>query len=166
MGTGTVVKMLPGADIGIIVLSNAAANGVAEGIANRFMDIAQFGEERRDWLDFFISVFGRIMNEPVGELDGQDPPADAAPAADLASYAGEYANDYFGPARVEVQGDDLVLSLGPTGRWPLEHWSGDVFVFRPRGENSNTQAVSQATFDGATLVLEYFDKHGLGTFTR
>lgn len=166
MGTGTVVKMLPGADIGIIVLSNAAANGVAEGIANRFMDIAQFGEERRDWLDFFISVFARIMNEPVGELDGQDPPADAAPAADLASYAGEYANDYFGPARVEVQGDELVLSLGPTGRWPLEHWSGDVFVFRPRGENSNTQAVSQATFDGATLVLEYFDKHGLGTFTR
>ncbi|MGC5170403.1 serine hydrolase [Microbacterium sp. DT81.1] len=166
MGTGSIVKMLPGGDIGIIVLSNAAANGVAEGIANRFMDIAQFGEERRDWIDFFISVFDRIMNEPLGEFDGQNPPADAAPAAALASYAGEYANDYFGPARVEVRGDELVLSLGPTGRWPLEHWSGDVFVFRPRGENSNPQAVSQATFNGETLVLEYFDKHQLGTFTR
>ena len=166
MGTGTIVKMLPGADIGIIVLSNAAANGVAEGIANRFMDIAQFGQERRDWLDFFISTFEQLMNEPLGEFDGQEPPADAAPAADLASYAGEYANDYFGPARVEVRGDELMLSLGPTGQWPLEHWSGDVFVFRPTGENSTPQAVSQATFDGQTLVLEYFDKHELGTFTR
>lgn len=166
MGTGTIVKMLPGADIGIIVLSNAAANGVAEGIANRFMDIAQFGQERRDWLDFFISVFVQMADEPIGKLDGQTAPADATPAADLASYAGEYANQYFGPARVEVQGDGLVLSLGPTGRWPLEHWSGDVFVFRPTGENSSPSAVSQATFDGDTLVLEYFDKHQLGTFTR
>ncbi|SIT86952.1 serine hydrolase [Microbacterium sp. RU33B] len=166
MGTGTIVKMLPGADIGIIVLSNAAANGVAEGIANRFMDIAQFGEERRDWLDFFISVFEQLSSEPLGEFDGQEPPTDAAPPADLASYAGEYANEYFGAARVEVRGGELVLSLGPTGRWPLEHWSGDVFVFRPTGENSSPTAVSQATFDGATLVLEYFDRHDLGTFTR
>jgi CubicO group peptidase (beta-lactamase class C family) len=166
LGTGTVVKMLPGADIGIIVLANAAANGVAEGIANRFMDIVQFGQERRDWLDFFMSVFAQLMDEPVGALDGQQPPTDASPAGDLASYAGEYANAYFGPASVSVQGDELVLTLGPTGRWPLEHWSGDVFVFRPTGENSTPTAVSQATFGGDTLVLEYFDKHELGTFTR
>ncbi|WP_344062191.1 serine hydrolase [Microbacterium pumilum] len=166
LGTGTIVKMLPGADLGIIVLSNASANGVAEGIANRFMDIAQFGEERRDWLGFFISVFEGLMNEPAGEFDGQEPPTDPEPARDLASYAGKYANEYFGPARVAVEGSGLVLSLGPRGRWPLEHWSGDTFLFRPTGENANPGATSQATFDSATLVLEYFDKHGLGTFTR
>lgn len=60
----------------------------------------------------------------------------------------------------------LRLTLGPTGEWPLEHWSGDVFVFRPTGENATTGTISQATFDGDTLVLEYFDTHGLGSFTR
>lgn len=166
LGTGTVVKMLPGADLGIVVLSNASANGVAEGIANRFMDTAQFGDERRDWIAFFMGVFEQMAAQPDGELAGQEAPAGASPAADLGSYAGEYANEYFGPARISVQADDLILELGPSGRWELEHWDGDTFVFRPTGENANPGALSQATFDGDVLVLEYFDKHGLGTFTR
>lgn len=165
LGTGTVVKMLPGAGLGIIVLANASANGVVEGIAGRFMDIAQFGSERRDWLELFTGVFAQ-MNVPSGELVGKQAPADPAPARPLAEYAGEYANPYFGPATVAVAGDALELRLGPTGAWPLEHWDGDVFVFRPESENALPGSISQATFDGATLVLEYFDKEQLGTFTR
>ncbi|WP_240949062.1 DUF3471 domain-containing protein [Microbacterium salsuginis] len=103
---------------------------------------------------------------PFGELVGEDPPAGAAPAADLASYAGSYGNDYFGPATVSVVGGELELAVGPTGRWPLEHWSGDEFVFRLTGENGTAGSISKATFDGSALVLEYFDQHGLGTFTQ
>lgn len=165
LGAGTVFKMLPAAGLGIVVLSNGAANGVPEGIAARFSDIAQYGHERRDWLSLYRGLFEQEM-APLGELVGEEPPADPAPAADLASYAGEYANDYFGPARVTLEGGTLVLSLGPTGRWPLEHWSGDEFVFRPESENATPGTVSRATFGGAALVLEYFDQHGLGTFTR
>ena len=42
----------------------------------------------------------------------------------------------------------------------------DIFVFRPESENALPGSISQAAFDGDTLVLEYFDKEGLGTFTR
>ena len=129
------------------------------------MDIAQFGSERRDWLELFTGVFAQ-MNVPSGELVGKDAPTDPAPARPLAEYAGEYANPYFGPATVAVAGDALELRLGPTGAWPLEHWDGDVFVFRPESENALPGSISQATFDGGSLVLEYFDKEGLGTFTR
>ena len=165
MGTGTIVKMLPAAGLGIVVLSNAAANGVAEGVASRFMDIAQFGEERRDWVTFWNGVFERF-NAPFGSLVGEEPPTDPEPARALAEYAGSYANEYFGAAEVAVEGDGLVLRLGPTGEWPLEHWSGDEFVFRPYSENANPGSISKATFTGDTLVLEYFDQHDLGTFTR
>jgi CubicO group peptidase (beta-lactamase class C family) len=165
MGTGTTVKMLPAAGLGIVVLSNAAANGVAEGVASRFMDIAQFGEERRDWVTFWNGVFAQF-SAPFGSLVGEEAPSDPEPAGDAAEYAGRYANDYFGPAEVVVDGGDLMLRLGPTGQWPLEHWSGDEFVFHPYGENANPGSISLATFDGDTLVLEYFDQHGLGTFTR
>lgn len=165
LGTGTVVKMLPAAGLGIIVLANASANGVVEGIAGRFMDIAQFGAQRRDWLDLFTGVFAQ-MNVPSGELVGVSPPTSPSPARSLAEYEGDYSNDYFGPATVSVAGDALELRLGPAGRWALEHWDGDVFVFRPESENALPGSISQATFDGDTLVLEYFDKEGLGTFTR
>ncbi|WP_203579311.1 serine hydrolase [Microbacterium hibisci] len=165
LGTGTVFKLLPGAGLGIVVLSNASANGVPEGIAARFLDIAQYGAERRDWLPLFMQVFEGESN-PFGELVGETAPSAPEPSQALETYAGEYANDYFGPATVALVGDELELALGPTGRWTLEHWSGDEFVFRPFSENAPPGSVSKATFDGGTLVLEYFDQHGLGTFTR
>lgn len=165
LGTGTVFKILPGAGLGIVVLSNASANGVPEAIAARFLDIAQYGSERRDWLPLFMGVFAQ-ESEPLGELVGETPPADPEPAQALDTYAGQYANDYYGPATVAVVDGELELSLGPTGRWPLEHWSGDRFVFRPFSENAPPGTVSEATFDGDTLVLEYFDQHDLGTFIR
>lgn len=166
LGTGTTVKMLPAAGLGIVVLSNGEANGVAEGIAGRFADIAQYGSPRRDWLTLYRGVFD-TMSAPMGALAGKDRPAEAAPPRPLAEYAGVYRNDYFGDATVLVDGDGLRLLLGPTGRWDLSPWDGDVFTFRPTGENATEGTVSQATFgtDGS-LVLEYFDQHGLGTFRR
>ncbi|KQP71135.1 hypothetical protein ASF40_04810 [Microbacterium sp. Leaf288] len=165
LGAGTVFKLLPGAGLGIVVLSNASANGVPEGIAARFLDIAQYGSERRDWLPLFMQVFAG-ESEPFGSLVGETAPTDPDPARAPEAYTGEYANEYFGPATVALVGDELELSLGPTGRWALEHWSGDEFVFRPFSENAPPGSISKATFDGDTLVLEYFDQHDLGTFTR
>lgn len=165
LGAGTVFKMLPEAELGIVVLANASANGVSEAIAGRFADIAQYGAERRDWLELFTNVFADL-SAPSGDLVGEDPPADPEPARPLDDYAGSYANDYFGPAEVTVSGSALELALGPTGRWTLEHWDGDIFVFPLSGENGMPGSISQATFDGDTLVLEHFNEHGMGVFTR
>lgn len=165
LGTGAVVKMLPEADLGIVVLSNGSANGVVEGIAGRFFDIAQFGEQRRDWLDLFVTYFAS-QAAPFGELAGQEPPADPAPAAPLDEYVGVYANDYFGPATVSIVGDGLELAVGPTGRFALTHWDGHVFVYDILNENAYPGSVSQVTFDGDTMVVEFLDQRGLGTFLR
>lgn len=166
LGTGTTVKMLPAADLGIVVLADGEANGVAEGIAGRFADIAQYGAQRQDWLALYMGVFAR-MAEPMGELAGQVRPADAAPPAALDGYTGVYRNAYFGDATVSVVDGALQLALGPTGRWTLSPWDGDVFTFAPTGENATEDTVSKATFEtDGTLVLEYFDQHGMGTFRR
>lgn len=166
LGTGTTVKMLPAADLGIVVLSDGEANGVAEGIAGRFADIAQYGAQRQDWLGLYTGIFAD-MAAPLGTLAGKDRPADATPPAALDRYAGVYRNDYFGDATVSVVDGALQLALGPTGRWTLSPWDGDVFTFAPTGENATEGTVSQATFgsDGS-LVLEYFDQHRMGTFRR
>lgn len=166
LGTGTTFSLLPEAGLGIIALANGSADGTTETIAARFMDRAQFGEVRQDWWSLYSAGLASV-SQPTGELVGQSPPADAAPARPLAEYAGNYANDYFGSASVTVVGDSLELTVGPgTVVWPLDHWDGDVFVFEPFSENAALGSVSQATFDGSTLVIELLDEHGLGTFTR
>ena len=135
------------------------------------MDLVQFGEVTRDW---FATIQPRMapLLRPFGRLAGKAPPADAAPARELAAYAGTYGNDYYGPAEVAVEGGGLVLRVGPAGMaWPLRHWSGDSFTFEPGGENANEGSVSEVSFRmGATgaeaVTVEFWDANGLGTFAR
>ncbi|WP_460774005.1 serine hydrolase [Microbacterium sp. GXF7504] len=165
LGAGTTFTLLPGADLGIVVLTNGRANGVAEAVAHRFTDIAQFGAVRGDWLTLYGEAMAAV-NAPAGDLAGADVPADPAAPAELSSYTGDYVNEFYGTARVTLEDDGLVLRLGPTGVLPLEHWDGDVFAFQPPGENGGAGSRSSATFADGTLVLGVYDEHGLGTFLR
>lgn len=166
LGTGTAFTMLPGPDLGIIVLTNGMAVGAAESVAAQFIDLAQFGAPRQDWWPLFQSIFVPIMG-PVGELVGTPTPTNPAPAKELASYAGVYRNSYYGRARVKVVGDHLELVIGPGDvAWPLRHWDGDVFTYAPYNESAPLGSVGQVTFRGSGLVVELLDGHGMGTFTR
>jgi hypothetical protein len=171
LGAATNFIMLPSAGVGVVVLSNAGPVGAVEAIALAFMDIVQFGEVTRDWLALLRPAMAPLM-APFGRLAGAQPPADPAPARDMAAYAGTYANDYFGPAEVAAQSGGLVLKVGPAGMsWPLSHWSGDSFVFEPQGENASPGSRSEVRFrvDGQAaeaMTVEFWDAEGLGTFTR
>ena len=84
----------------------------------------------------------------------------------LASYVGEYRNEFWGAARVTQKDGGLILALGPKLIVPLQHWDGNVFSVSFIAENSYPGSVSTATFAGDTLTLEYWNEYGLGTFTR
>jgi hypothetical protein len=84
----------------------------------------------------------------------------------LSGYVGTYGNDYWGPARVTEKDGKLTLALGPKLVVPLEHWDGNAFTFSFVAENAPPGTISKATFDGAKLVLEYYDQDGTGTFVR
>ncbi|WP_068054173.1 serine hydrolase [Nocardia xishanensis] len=166
LGAATAFTLIPSAKVGIVTLTNAAPIGVPETLNAEFADLVQFGTVREDWRALYREAFAPL-SAPSGSLAGKTPPADPAPAQPLSSYAGGYANPYYGPATVTAEGGSLTLSLGPKGmRFPLRHWDGDTFVFTPSGENATSGSVSRATFAGNTLTLEYFDADGLGRFTR
>jgi hypothetical protein len=84
----------------------------------------------------------------------------------LASYAGTYDNDYWGPARVTEKDGRLRLAVGSKLDVPLDYWDGNVFTYAWVSENSPPGSVAKATFDGNKLTLEYYDETGKGTFTR
>lgn len=173
LGAGTNFQAVPQLDLGIVVLTNAGPVGAAEAIASEFLDLVQFGESTRDWLGDYGMVLGSYY-DPAGDLAGEEAPAAAAPPArPLAEYAGTYRNEYFGDAVIVASGDSLVARLGPDGGYELtlEPWDGDTFAFVPTGENAPDGSRSSATFtlDGAgggSLTLQFFDAHGLGTWTR
>ena len=165
LGSGTNFLMLPSADVAIVVLTNATPTGVAEALTVQFADLVQFGELRQDWWPLHSAAF-KAMEEPVGSIVGTQPPADAAPPAPLVSYVGQYANGFWGPARVTDRDGGLQLALGPKLSAPLKHWDGNVFTFSFVTENAPPGTISKATFDGDSLTLEYFDQDGKGTFTR
>ena len=165
LGAGTNFVMLPSADVAIVALTNATPSGVPETLTAQFADLVQFGEVREDWWTAYHNAFVQ-MEQPKGSLVGQKPPADPAPPAPLASYVGEYANGFWGPARVTERDGGLQLALGSKLAVPLSHWDGNLFTFSFVTENAPPGTISKATFDGDKLTLEYYDEEHNGVFLR
>jgi CubicO group peptidase (beta-lactamase class C family) len=172
MGAGTNLVILPSANVGIVVLTNAWPTGAPEALAAAFMDLVEFGKVERDWYPPYHAMMSQF-NAPAGSLVGKPRPASPAPAANLAAYAGMYANGFYGPAQVIRRGDALVLKLGPNGsEFALSHWDGNAFTFIPSSENATDGSISLATFKAPAkgrsgeLTIEYLNGEGLGTFRR
>ncbi|TFL11452.1 serine hydrolase [Pusillimonas caeni] len=172
MGAGTSFNLLPAADTGIVVLTNALPVGAAEALCLSYLDLVQFGHITRDWLDV-VGPYFADMAKPFGELAGAPFPTDPAPALPAHAYTGVYGNDYYGDARVEQRGGELVLALGPVPKmYALQHWSGNVFVFEPDGEMAPADSRSAVTFAvgpggvAQSLAIELYQESGVGTLER
>lgn len=171
VGAGTTFSVIPAANVGIVVLTNAAPDGASEAVVRQFEDLVQTGEVERDWYALFNAIFSQVLGAD-GELAGKARPTDPAPAAQAAALAGTYENAYFGPAEIVEEGGELTLKIGPAGLvFPLSHWDGDTFTFDPDVDQGIVGSVSQLTFemDGGrarAMSIEAYDANGLGTFTR
>ena len=78
LGAATNFQMLPDADVGIIVLTNAGPVGAAEALASEFMDLVQYGSIIRDWRADYAALLAHY-HEPVGDLVAEAPPVLAGP---------------------------------------------------------------------------------------
>ncbi|WP_406059867.1 serine hydrolase [Streptomyces sp. NBC_01077] len=168
LGAHTNVTMLPGEQLGIVVLTNGAPVGVADTVALDFFDTAQDGRPSRDWLPLVDAIYQQQADAGRSPTNYAKPPGDAASAKANSAYTGTYTSDYYGELTVAGGGDGgLVLRLGPEPQsYRLTHYDGDTFGFPTRGENA--VGLTGVTFspDGKTVRVEYLDQEGLGTFTR
>jgi CubicO group peptidase (beta-lactamase class C family) len=179
-GVGTTVYLLPAEQLGIVILSNASPIGLVEGIGHSFFDMVDTGTVTVDYIEIAREALAPLLAAATGSgMDYSKPPTDAQSPLDLAAYAGAYANDYFGDAFVEIEGDGLVLRLGPEQTaYPMRHFDRDVFAYLPidgspshrLGESPYTE--SAVTFSiGAeeraiSVAIENLDINQQGTFTR
>jgi CubicO group peptidase (beta-lactamase class C family) len=172
LGAATAVYLLPVEQVGIVVLTNGAPIGVPESIALAFLDTVQTGAPQQDYIPLLGRAFRQLGAPTYGtEVDYSRPPAGAAPPLPAAAYAGDYANDYFGPIRVEAGAPGLVLRLGPQlDPFPLTPFERDTFTYQPVGEQSYGRAAVTFTIGadgaGASVLVENLDLYGNGTFVR
>ncbi|MCD1644554.1 serine hydrolase [Aurantimonas coralicida] len=173
LGTATAISLLPGEELGIVVLTNGEPIGVPEAICASFMDIVQNGEQTVDWLGFIGGIFAAQRAAELEAAEVPPAPANATAPRDLETYAGRYANSYYGPLRVEAEEGALSMILGPAQaptRFALTAYDGDVFTFETIGENATGPSLARFRTgdDGrvADVTLDYYDRAGLGIFVR
>ncbi|MBY0317164.1 MAG: serine hydrolase [Reyranella sp.] len=171
-GARTLVHLIPGEQLGIVVLSNAFPTGVPEGIAMTFFDLVFEGKPTKDWVTTANDVFQAgydAMLKP--SLAYASEPASPAPPLAPEAYLGDYGNDYVGDAKVTESGGALYLHLGPAGRrFPLNPFNRDVFTYTPMSEAPKARMGVSFLIgpDGkaSEVTIEDLNDYGMGRLTR
>ena len=172
LGAATYVNLVPGEQLGIVVLTNAYPLGIAEALGTTFLDIALYGKPTQDW----FAIFKQVYSNPaaIGTVLGFDyskPPASLAPALKNSAYVGRYANDFFGDISIIEKDGGLAIVQGPKKMtFAMKHYDRDTFTYETQGENAVGRSGITFTIgpDGtATKVLvENLSVHGEGVFKR
>jgi CubicO group peptidase (beta-lactamase class C family) len=170
LGAGTTVNLSPGDQLGVVVLTNGAPVGVAEGVAAVFMDMALYGKSTHDWLKLYRDAFEQMMAAGI-DTDYAKPPASPLPAAENTVYVGTYENAYFGEIAIVEKDGGLAIVQGPKDMtFAMKHYDRDSFSYITEGESA--VGTAGITFmlgpDGKAtgVVVENLDVHGEGTFKR
>ncbi|MGD8276651.1 MAG: serine hydrolase [Gemmatimonadota bacterium] len=128
------VALVPEADLGIVVLTNAMT-GIAPAIVYRILD-AFLGGEPRDWSAEGLATWTRDRAAFEARQDSAENHRvpNTTPSLPLDGYAGTYGGPMYGNATVSLEEGRLVLRLLPNPDLvaDLEHLHYDTFVIHWR----------------------------------
>jgi CubicO group peptidase (beta-lactamase class C family) len=135
-GMLSAVQMVPDEKLGIIVLTNQEENGAISAIVYHILDsffgvttstdyIAAYKENRDKTLQRQWAAEKKLDSERNST---------SKPSLDLASYAGDYNDNWYGKATIAQENGHLVLHMTRTPAMvgDIQHWQYDTFkaVFR------------------------------------
>src|SRR6266567_4238415 len=172
VGAATHVNLVPGEQLGIVVLTNAYPIGIAEALGTIFLDIALYGKPTQDWLVLFKQRFSNpaAIGTELG-FDYSKPPGSPSPASKNSAYLGRYANDFFGDISIIEKDSGLAIVQGPKKKtFPMKHYDRDTFTYETEDENAVGRSGITFTIgpDGKApqVVVENLNVRGEGTFKR
>ncbi|RME95229.1 MAG: DUF3471 domain-containing protein, partial [Alphaproteobacteria bacterium] len=173
MGMHSVVALIPGADLGLVVLTNSYGNTLPELMMLKLYDLTFGATPAKAYLPQLGSPAGRSRIErlqPAGaalrgaaELEGT--------ALDLNSYCGRYVNPAYGPIRVFQRNAGLVAVMGPKGiEAQLARVTGHTFTMTwpslPMLESEVTFDLVAGSGGARRMMVEAFGDVRGGVFVR
>src|SRR6266536_2049909 len=172
VGAATHVNLVPGEQLGIVVLTNAYPIGIAEALGTTFLDIALYGKPTQDWLVLFKQGFSNPA--AIGTVLGfnySKPPGSPSPASKNSAYLGRYANDFFGDISIIEKDSGLAIVQGPKKKtFSMKHYDRDTFTYETEGENAVGRSGITFTIGpggkAAQVLVENLNVRGEGTFKR
>jgi len=168
IGARTYVSLYPQDKIGVIVISNAAWQGVPEAIIDTFYDAVYQKPEQKDLLDMWNKRWSTLGKKNTISDQASSP----QPAMPSKSYLGSYGNSYYGEVDIAVDSKgQLTLKIGPKlQEYLLTHLNRDVFTFDTIGENAigKAQVIFAIDSEGqaSSMTVDSLNEHGNGTFDK
>ena len=142
------LTLLPGIDLGVVVLTNAEEGAAFDAITHHVID-HYLGAPAHDWLGAYVSRDARRDSIRAHRIRTSTVARDTAsrPSLELAEYADVYTDPWYGDIVVESAGTGLAIRFTrtPSLVGDLEHWQHDTFLVRWRDRQLRADAF--VTFD-------------------
>ena len=131
-GSQTVVVLLPEKKVGFSIVINCEDGESLLGLMNEILD-HYLGLPQTDWTAKYVAYRKEKIAAGLAALRQLTAkPANVGPSLPLASYAGTYADPWYGNVEVAETGGKLTIDFKSTPRMggALDHWQYDSFVTR------------------------------------
>lgn len=123
------VVLIPEKEVGIFVAVNSEDGEVVLGLATELLD-HYLGLPHTGWTERFAAFRKARAEKALAALEAETAaPAEVGPSLPLAGYAGDYADPWYGPIAIRIEGRRLRLDFlqSPGMAGDLEHWQYDTF---------------------------------------
>jgi CubicO group peptidase (beta-lactamase class C family) len=164
-GMSALVAMMPGEDVGIVILTNLDGSPLPAILMRRAFD-QLLGVRDKDWSADLRRVFERqraTQRQTERRADSLRV-AGTRPSLSLEAFAGTYEDSLYGEVTVAKEGEGLVARFGPAFTGDMEHWHYNTFRVRWRDRSlGRAMANFSLGFDGKPAEVEI---EGIGEFRR
>jgi CubicO group peptidase (beta-lactamase class C family) len=142
------LTMIPDERLGIVVLTNAEEGAAFSAITHHVLD-HYLGAPAHDWLGAYLAL-AALRDSALAasqQESGAARDSTSRPSLSLASYAGTYADPWYGDVAVTLDDGSLVIRFTRTPALvgDLVHWRHDTFLVRWRDRELRADAF--LTFD-------------------
>jgi CubicO group peptidase (beta-lactamase class C family) len=154
------VMLVPGENLGVVVLTNAEEGGAFDSILYHLLD-HYFNLPLTDWIAAYKTVKDTEEKDAAETMKKAERAraADSKPSLPLEKYAGVYRDAWYGPITIRMENGALVMTFDHTPNMigDLQHWQYDTFKAHWRERTIEDAFVTfslnpDGTIDGARMA--------------
>ena len=171
------VTLVPGRNLGVVVLTNQEAGGAFNALTMQVLDAFMQPAQRTDWIGAYAEAAGKAQaraekawQERVAARDAR-----SKPSLPLSAYAGTWRDAWAGDVAIAQQDGKLRMRFAhsPLLSGTLQHWQHDTFLVKWDDRTLNGDAfvtfsldadgrVREARMEAASELTDFsFDFHDL-----